>query len=354
MVSKTKKMPLFYKIFWSVCAALVVVLIVSVFVLRSALANYEKSLPKNEAARVFEELYVNKDSAALASEVQKSASEFNQQTDFEPMILEKLSSGSLSYNSTSSADENEYAYYVKADGKRISKFILEKDEKKSSGGYATYHLGKVEFYFDQNESIEITAPTQYEIFINGISVSREYIVEDHIKTKVSGLLPDGVPEPENVRYRISGLTATPTVTVKETGANVTVDGSSYTVSPAENTELRDAYSDYAIKAAQTYAAYMQSDGSFGAVAKYFEAGTDLYTRTKVVENYFVISHSGYSFENVQASEFYAYDENTFSCRVSFVHLLHRPDLSDYKDYFDVTFLFRKVGNQYLIYDCYTN
>ncbi|MBQ2253475.1 MAG: hypothetical protein II328_05765, partial [Clostridia bacterium] len=113
--------------------------------------------------------------------------------------------------------------------------------------------------------------------------------------------------------------------------------------------------DYVIEAAQTYAASMQNDRPKSAALAYIEYGTKLYSQTAVVDTIWVSSHSGYRFEQVKADEFISYDENTFSCRVSFVHVLTGgttkfDEKGENRENVDITWYFRKVGNQYLIYD----
>jgi len=80
----------------------------------------------------------------------------------------------------------------------------------------------------------------------------------------------------------------------------------------------------------------------------------LYVNLRTSETYFVIDHSSYAFEDVKTSEFYAYDENTFSCRVSFTHVLKRYGSKDYRDYIDMTLYLHRIGDTYRIYDRYNH
>ena len=95
---------------------------------------------------------------------------------------------------------------------------------------------------------------------------------------------------------------------------------------------------------------MQSDGRFSAFSQYFDPDSTLYTQIKNAEIYFVWPHDGYSIEDVNVRDFYAYDDNTFSCRVSLTHVLHKKGSEDYRDYIDMTFYLRNVNGSYLIYD----
>ena len=82
--------------------------------------------------------------------------------------------------------------------------------------------------------------------------------------------------------------------------------------------------------------------------------SDLYDNLQTSQTYFVIDHDSYAFEDVVLSEFFAYDENTFSCRVAFTHVLKRTYSEDYRDYIDITYFFRRVGDAFLVYDRYNH
>ena len=353
MLKKFGKLTLFYKIFWSVFAVLTVLLLAAVLILNVYLKNYEAALPKTAAKGIFEEIYLSADTAKIASAIADDISEFDADTDVKGLILERLNEGKLDFYALGADGEDE-VWCVRAGDKRISKFTLKKSGKTLSGGYDEYVLDELRFYFDSARSVSITAPSHYEVYINGVLVGSEYAVQEDIPTASKGHLPSGVEEPTNTRYEIDGILGDVTVSTSAEGAVIASEADDYYVNLAEDTALCAEYAGYVIEAAQTYAAYMQSDLGFSSVAKYFEAGTKLYEQTRIVENYFVIDHSGYSFRDVSATEFYAYDEDTFSCRISFVHHLHRAGLEDYRDFFDITFFLRRVGDKFMIYDCYTN
>ena len=64
----------------------------------------------------------------------------------------------------------------------------------------------------------------------------------------------------------------------------------------------------------------------------------------------LLSINGNRIVDVLDYKFYAYDPDTFSCRVTMIHVLHRIGSADYRDYIDTTFYLRRVGEQYLMYD----
>ena len=115
-------------------------------------------------------------------------------------------------------------------------------------------------------------------------------------------------------------------------------------------ELKAEQSEFVIEAAKRFAAYMQNDTTLAKLTPYFEKGTALYKSIRSTLQWAVIDHDSYDFEDVEASDFYRYDENTFSCRVKLTHILKRNRLEDYRDFMDATFYLRKINGKYLIYD----
>ena len=172
-------------------------------------------------------------------------------------------------------------------------------------------------------------------------------------------MPEGVDGIVFEEYHIGGLYVKPeTITVHAP------DGRACTLEERENGALfadfiySDAlaaeYGEYVIEAAKTVSAFMQNDGKFSAAASYLDPDSELYDNIRKTETWFVISHDSYEFEDVAVSEFYQYTDDIFSCRVSFTHVLKRNWSKDYRDYIDITYFFRRVGDKFLIYDRYNH
>ena len=118
--------------------------------------------------------------------------------------------------------------------------------------------------------------------------------------------------------------------------------------------LAAQYSAYVINAIENYAAYMQMDGARADFIDYYDTDSDLWKNIISTENYFVLDHSSYSFKDQKATEFYRYNDDVFSCRVSMTHLLHRWAREDYVDYIDMTLFLRNVNGKYLIFDSFAH
>ena len=355
MEKMKRKIPYFYIILSAFVLAFLIALFFFLRHIEARLADYEASLPQYEAERIFEEFYQPLNVAMLYQAAGRELPPFEDASVIQRYYDALTEGKELQYYKISTGLDDTEAYAVKAGDIRLSVFSLEKSGKFSKYGSPLYQLGEISFYEEAQESVIVKAPEGSAVYINGIALDDRYCTESGIETASCAHMPEGVSGVTYRTYKVDGLLNAPEVTVKDqTGEThpLTYDESAKicTAGLIYSETLRQTYGDYVTEAAQAIAAYMQMDSYFGAVEKYLEKGTPLYESTRTSETYFVMPHSGYGFEDVQAGEFYAYDANTFSCRVSFRHILYKPGFEDYVDFVDTTLYLRKVGDTYLIYD----
>ena len=344
----------FTKIYLGVLIAAVVLLIVSVFVLNAVLRDFERSQAKYVASETFEK-YFTGDSSLIVASLEESGNEFESKDKVKDYVDDAMSKGEITYTEVSNGLEDQKKYAVKSGDKRIFTFTLEKDpDERSSFGFAKYKFGGIQTV-GGNYTATVEAPEDYVVYVNGVEVADKYITESGKPLDVFEYLPEDVKAPVENVYTIPRLFSEPEITADDGNgvpAEVTFDEDKgvYKVALLYDEKLQEEQSAYVIEAAEAYAAYMQSDGSFRTVARYLDEDSEIYTKTRDTITAFVIDHNGYSFVNESASEFTSYDENTFSCRVKLTHKLHKRGSDDYVEYFDVIFFLHKVGDRYLIFD----
>lgn len=343
---KFKNMSLFYKIYFSALAVFFTVLIIGAVALNIWLGEYNKGIPETVSKNFFEENFVNKNTENIVKMSGITPTEFESAEDVEKHIAGLLENGELSYTSISAgAKDGEKKYIVKSGEYKIASFTLAADEKND------YYPETLTLHIGSGDKVHIKALDSSKVFINGVEVGEKYIT-DTAPHRNSAFLPDGVKGPEWVTYTVKGLTSEPVITITDRNGNnpeASENDGILTESIIWDSEEKELC-NLLLTAAKQYAICMQNDASKGSALKYFEKGTNLYNDILTAENYFVWDHSGYEFEDVSVSEFFRYDENTVSCRISFVHILKKYGRPDYRDKTDITYFARKVGNSYLIYD----
>lgn len=340
----------FYKIYFSLLAVFFVLLFAGAIILNVWLGQYNKGIPETVSEQFFADNFVSINTDNIIAMSGITASEFETVDDLKAYLTDLLGKDTLTYTSISTGSDNGTKKYIIKSGEyKIASFTLKAD-------------GKNDYYPDTLElHLPHTAVKEYKILdtstlsLNGIPVSEKYIVstENHIS---GDFLPDSVATPKWATYSIPDLTVTPEATVTDRNGNspALVEADGVLCEEIIYDEPESAVVDRLVLAAKQYAICMQNDASKASVAKYLKKGTDLYSSFMSAENMFVWNHSGYSFENEKVSEFFRYDENTVSCRISFTHCLHKAGYEDYKDHTDITYFATNESGEYLIFARYNN
>lgn len=361
MQNDAKKMPKFYLVLiicWVVAlAALTAVL----FVVRDYLADYESVQPKYVADEVFEKYFVSGDYLSLIKHSSLNESKF----ESDEMLAEYISSitdgKELSYHNISSGMDTDVSKYIVkyTEGEKdikVASFTLSVSDEKSEKGFKKYELLDFELFYRSDISVRIKAIKGAVPYINGVMLDSSYIIEDNVPHETNAHMPDGVEGIKFTIYEVDSLISAPNVKVCDAEGNeleielAKSDDLYYYTKLVYDEVLEAEYSDFVIEAAKSFASYMQNDTTLQKLNPYFEKGTELYKSIRSTLQWAVIDHDSYDFEDVEASNFYRYDENTFSCRVKLTQVLKRKRLEDFRDTMDATFYLRMVDGKYLIYD----
>ncbi|MGN1120965.1 MAG: hypothetical protein ACI4RV_01280 [Eubacteriales bacterium] len=346
-----KRLPLFYKIYFSALAAFAVLLIVGACSLNAWLANYNKSIPETVSARFFTENFENFNAENILALSGAKPSEFETEDDLRRYVQNMLTGAELSYTAISAgSEENVKKYIVKSGEFKVADFTLEKN---ADGIWAPASLT---LHLPAAANADYRILDSSTLYLNGMKVSDAYMTE-RVPLENAACLPEDVPAPEWVTYSVRGLTKAPEALVTDR------NGNHPTLTAAENgcfyeeilyDEPEKELVDRLTAAAKQYAKCMQNDASKASVLTYFEKGTDLYNSIRTAENMFVWDHSGYAFEDESIGEFFRYDENTVSVRIAFTHILKKAGSADYRDRTDITYFAHNVDGKYLIFAMHNN
>lgn len=353
---KAKK-SVFWKIYWAVVALFLVALAVLVIMGINWMRGYEAAQPKHLAKETFEKVFADFDADSYVDMCNSSSSKFETKENIVAYLENAASGKTLEYMRVSSTDKTTYKYIVKAEDEKIASFLL-KEKENSKSKFKEYEAGGFEVFTGSKSAVTVTAPKGYKVYVNGVKVGEDCITEKDIETDSCKHMPEGVSGVYLEKYKVTGLISTPVITATDaagSSAEVTSEKNGvYSVTLNSDEALKNEYNDYILEAIKKYAVYMQYDSTvavmgFGQIKGYFDPSSELYEDIRTVENNFVIEYSSYEFADEKTSEYVRYDDNTFSCRVSFTHILHRTGNPDYKDFLDMTVYLRNVNGKYLIY-----
>lgn len=122
-----------------------------------------------------------------------------------------VTSDDISYRKKLGLYSDEHPVYaVKIGNTDIVHLYLEEDVSKSAGcGFNYWKLAKVEALADgsglKSASIEIDAPVNAELYLNGVRLTDKYIVDDKVPYQLSELEARFDVQPYKLKYRVEGL-----------------------------------------------------------------------------------------------------------------------------------------------------
>ncbi len=350
-----KKKSLFYKIYFSVIAVFLVLLVVSLFVLNSWLKAYESAQPVGFVNNVITNYIEKREFDKLTKDYNISLSIYESDdllnSAFEKIVADKKLSVSSSGRKLEGFDET---FNIKADDDVFMTLYLKKSEKAGKFGIKGYTIGKAEFDSSLSKSYKINAPSDVKIVVNGVEV----VDQDRKDLELPKILTDKIGEKTAVTHQSFTLSGflTDSFEIKafdKSGKEVAVSNENgiYVISQSipEN-ELNDLKTT-SLNATQSYAKFMQEDAGLGEVAKYFDTSTEFYDYVRKTER-FVWDHTGYEFKDVSFSEAHKYTDNIYGCRVKFVHTL-KLGQKTYEDRFDKYVYLEKTANGLKVIDMQT-
>ncbi len=330
---------LFYKIYFSVIAAFILLLTIGLVLLSGWLGNYEASRPEKTVENIIENYLSTGKITEMRDEFFLELSPYEINENIKPFYEEKLKGKEFSYASISNkGDASTVSYGVAADGKRIMNIHLKKNDNK-------YAVFASEFTKECYASVSVSLPKDAKVFINGKQI------EDALCKNTD--LPE-LPQ----KYIGENLKAKQVCTVEKLlSKNITVTcDENYTVNQyssgdfSVSANIDKTITDFAENAAKTYACYLQKDADISALSGVLATDTEFYKN--VVSSYitYVAEHTSYRFDDITISEQHCYSENLYSCRIKMKHVLVSKTGEEHFDYFDKNIYIYKSGDKLKVID----
>ncbi len=373
-----KKFPLFWVLYAGVLLLFAVLLAVGLGILNKYLTFFESSQPIHRAEEVFQTYFKGEDYVSALEKAQYQPGEFETLQSASDHLKRMAEGKNLTYYATI-ITENEVQYNVvlvdpesekAAETKettegnnpsvqtipstKIATLAFVKSQTPGQFGIRGYEFSKMEMFLKATESVRVTAPSGYILTVNGKEVSSDHVVEEKAH-EFNEYLPEGVPGITLLTYEVGELFQEPVLSVTDQNKAVltlTQDEKTgeYVSGLSYNEEWKQTHSQRIMNGMKEYAKYMQNDGRIGLVSQYFDTSSMFYRNIAYNLSQFVWDHNGYEFRDERIDDFYAFDENTFCCHVSFDHVLKLHGREDYVDVLDMIIFAKKKGNSFYIYD----
>lgn len=375
--NQKKQFPKFYLIYFACLVVSILAITVVLGIVSGRLAEYEAAQPKYVAAEIFAKYFEpTVDYSALLTDAVYEAAGATP-AEITDHLTKVIADGKLTYSRGSSADEDTATFIVKAGKVKIASINLVPSEETTEHGYRMYKFDSIELFVSiisdttfsgpdteppLTYTVTVHAPEGYSVSVGETALTNSHIV-DYFKNKdVIKDLPSDVDGVSYCTYRLSGLSEIPAfVSVKdENGVEVECDYNEDTLvctaGVSYSDALKEELGEFVTSAITGYAAFMQADSSFKKISGYFDPDTELYDAIEKAgkDLWMVIDHDSYEFKNVEIGEFFALNDTTVTCHISFNHILYNGSSSSRPDEIDMYVFLHETDDGYKIYEWCNN
>ena len=326
--------------------------------LEKVLTDFEMTRPKYTVENIFKEYFEDPDFNVLIDKTECQLGAFDTKARlcryFEDLTKDK----EITHVYVAGTDKKKVN--VKADNKKFASFTI-KTREKSEYGFDVYELDEIKLYYSADHSVKLRVPFNYSVAVNGILLTDDYKTKTGITDDKRENIPEGTYKFSYDEYEVKDLIIPPDITLYDSKNNVIspeydAEKNIYTSDFRYDPVLKDTYEAFVLEAVENYAARIQNAGvTMNTIKKYFEYGTETYNRIKNNPGNFVWDYDSYHFENESTGNYYAYDDNTFSCTAQLTQVMCKKGSKDYRENINVTLYLRRDGDGgYMIYDLQTN
>lgn len=325
------KKNIYWKIYGVIVILAVAISVTLLIILWNFLSAYEKSQPKYEMEKVLD-LFKNSNSNELMKNMTYEESAFENSDMIIKYVDSVLTDGQWEYIQKAGAyTKNTPVYNVTKDGTVVATVTLTKSSKKGSFGIKKWEIQNVDGVLSAKEDYEILAPTNSEVYINGIKVTSDYIKEKDIAVSDLANAAKYVTVPTMVKYSISGLITKPEITAiggsyksQLTATNDTDHSMKFAFE--SNQDFNNSQEARIIEFTKIYGNYVTNDVKFSSISPYVISNSHAYTFLKSISqvNIWYSEHTRPEFKNLTVSNYQIYTDSCYSCDVSFTLTLVTP------------------------------
>ena len=205
------------------------------------------------------------------------------------------------------------------------------------------------------KSVAIKVPAGYTAYIGDYAIGVENLVADSTEPSAYNEYLSSDATPLNyVSYSIGGFIDMPDVSARSAdGAECAVsfdsDSLTYVSLPVHNDKMRSELENMIFDGMEKLTLYLQyvPGTTKEDVRAYFDTSSEIWSAYASIPPQWNYEAESYRFEDKRISDFIVYDENYFSCRVSFHYIGRRG--SEYRhELQDKVVFYKKYGNRYYI------
>ena len=336
----------FWKIYISAVVLFLVLLVAGLFWLNNWLKEYEASQPEQIVKTIIDNYLSEENVYGLKDVCSLKISDYETAETVNKAFSEIVNGRTLTAVSSAKKAENcDISYVVKADDDKLLYLFLKRKDGVSSEKYT---ITGAEFGEKLYKTYRISTSSDAEITVNGVKLSDE--IRKNTKLPNIDFYLSGADVINNQICTLDNFVSTLSdVEGICNGEQLEINKDVNTFNIVQKFNGKENLAKFATDGCKAYAAYMQDDGSLNDIKKYFDTNTEMYNNIRTSLVMFAWDHDSFHFNDVTTSEFHKYNNDLYSCRVSFTQVLVLKS-QEYYDNFDKYVYLRKDGESYKIID----
>lgn len=278
---------------------------------------YQSSLPEHTALSVFEH-FDNYDVDYIWEHMMETPriSKFETIDSVKTYIRNMIDGKEMSYKPSSKYSDSAPTYVVEADGLVVAEFSLCKDlQNPREFGFPTWRIKVIDYYTEPFETVNITAPINFNVYVNDILLEENYICSDEVKPSDEDYLLKYGTMPGIVDYYVADFYLEPEVRITDMFGNeveVIYDEATdfYKTGYTDQHPEREELVEFAFSYTTTFANVISQDDRLENLKPYFPEDSALYdsiSRNTALK--YFMAHSNTTIENEEIKEFIVYSED---------------------------------------------
>lgn len=324
---KSKK-KIFWMVYWIVMAVGFVAVASTLIVLHAFLISYEKAQPAHKMDEVFA-LFENRQLEELLN-YETTTYDKQYKTDVELGLSERIEGKKLTYTiKYGEYSDNAPAYTVYADSDPIAAVYLVADEKRGRFNSRRWNLDKITGLVEKYDDIDVVAPSNYVIKLNGVDIQEEptIVTEINEKEQYDGYVEDF---PSQNTYHVSNIYRKPEVTCftpEGEEVEASLEENKYTFNLSHNGTISENEKSELTDFIHRYTKYCMNELTFESVKGEFVEGTETYRRMQLVAEVAQYSgrHDRMTFSDINVTDYVVYNDNAYKITAEYAYTLYLND-----------------------------
>lgn len=278
---------------------------------------YQSSMPELVAEDVFEH-FKNYDVDYIWNNMAETPriSKFETADSVKTYISNMIDGKVMTYKASSKYSDSVPSYTVEADGLVVAEFTLCKDlQNPKEFGFPTWQIKQVNYYTEPFEYVYISAPTNFNVYVNDVLLDDTYVCSDETKPDDESYLLDYGTMPGIHDFYVADFYLEPDVKITDLFGNeveVNYDEATDVYSTGYTSEHpeKETLEQFAISYTSTFANVISQDDSLSNLKPYFPEDSALYdsiSRNTALK--YFMAHSNTTIENEEIKQFITYSED---------------------------------------------